>query len=227
MKYVLIIPARGGSKRLVNKNILPLNGIPLFAHSIIYAQQYLPNSLIWVSTDSEEIKKVSLEYGVGVIDRPEEFSTDTATTASVLEHASAYIKAQGVDYDYMIHLQPTQPVRPKYHMKEAMDLIDKNGYEALVSFSPILLKMCKVQNDKLIPWNYYFGQRSQDMEPLYYENGLLYITARSFIDQSIIFPENTYPFILDDQFKVIDIDTKKDFEEAEYYIDRYSKEGLI
>ena len=71
-KTIAIIPARGGSKRLPNKNILSLGGIPLIAHSILYAQK---NSTIidaiYVSTDDEAIKKIALEYGAKVIDRPE------------------------------------------------------------------------------------------------------------------------------------------------------------
>ncbi|MFT5251342.1 MAG: CMP-N-acetylneuraminic acid synthetase, partial [Flavobacteriales bacterium] len=77
MKTIAIIPARGGSKRLPNKNVLGLGGIPLIAHSILYAQE---NSAIidavYVSTDDETINEIAFEYGAQVIVRPESLSCD-------------------------------------------------------------------------------------------------------------------------------------------------------
>ena len=87
-KTIAIIPARGGSKRLPGKNILPLGGMPLLAHSIIYAKS---NSDIidevFVSTDDEQIKEVALAYGAKVIDRPQSISGDLEPTISSLQHA--------------------------------------------------------------------------------------------------------------------------------------------
>ena len=86
MRTIAIIPARGGSKRLPNKNIKMLNGIPLIAHSINYARA---NSNIidevYVTTDNDAIKKVALNYGAKVIDRPKELSGDLEPTISVLD----------------------------------------------------------------------------------------------------------------------------------------------
>ena len=85
MKNIAIIPARGGSKRLPNKNSLLLDGIPLIAHSIMYA---LNNKSIidavFVSTDDEKIKEIALKYGAQVIERPTELSGDLEPTVSAL-----------------------------------------------------------------------------------------------------------------------------------------------
>ena len=81
MKNIAVIPARGGSKRLPNKNILQLNGLPLLAHSIIYAQNN-PSIIdsIYVSTDDPQIKEIALKFGAKVIDRPAELSGDLEPT---------------------------------------------------------------------------------------------------------------------------------------------------
>ena len=95
MKNVAIIPARGGSKRLPNKNILLFDGIPLLAHSILYAQKNLSIiDDIFVTTDSPEIKRVALEYGAKVIDRPDSISGDFEPTISALKHVVQLLENQ-------------------------------------------------------------------------------------------------------------------------------------
>jgi len=86
-KTIAIIPARGGSKRLPKKNILTLGEIPLMAHSILYAKKHNFIEEVYVSTDDAAIKKVALNYGAKVIDRPAALSGDFEPTASALKHA--------------------------------------------------------------------------------------------------------------------------------------------
>ena len=88
MKYVVLIPARGGSKRFPGKNLYPLCGMPLLAHSILYSQRVLPDVEVYVSTDNEEIAAVAREYGAGVIERPAELSGDLCPTDLALQHAA-------------------------------------------------------------------------------------------------------------------------------------------
>ena len=97
MKNIAIIPARGGSKRLPNKNVLLLDGIPLIAHSIMYAQQNANLiDAIFVSTDDEKIKEIALKYGAQVIERPKELSGDLEQTVSALKHfLESIIKPEG------------------------------------------------------------------------------------------------------------------------------------
>ena len=83
-------------------------------------------------------------------------------------------------------------------------------------------KLGKIIANKFIPYNYKIGQRSQDLEPLFFENGLLYITKATLIKKGIIISENGYPLLLDHIFGKVDIDTLEDFEYAEYLIKRES-----
>lgn len=219
MKFIALIPARGGSKRLPRKNILSLAGEPLIAHSIKFAKA---NDVpVFVSTDDEEIKAVSLEYKANVINRPAELASDYATTAEVLKHAAEYIMTKGVEFDYIITLQATNPLRPDNMLKEAMDIVEKEHPESLMTVNPILRKQGRIIDNQFVPVNYHFGQRSQDMEMWYYENGLLYMTSKETCLKNRVITNNAYPLIVDHIFGEIDIDTIDDFRKAEYFLYRH------
>ena len=220
MKYVALIPARGGSKRLPRKNILPIANKPLIAHSISFAKDAkIP---VYVSTDDEEITQISHIYGAEVITRPAELSTDNATTAQALQHAAEWLIENKVDFDYIILLQPTNPLRPASLIDELIDVCDKNQPSSLMCVSPILCKQGRIVNDQFPPVNYYFGQRSQDMEVWYYENGLIYATRKDVCLEGCVMTEDAYPLVCDHIFGEIDIDTLDDFEKAEYFMDKRS-----
>ena len=216
MKYVALIPARGGSKRLPRKNILPLAGKPLIAHSIEYAKnEGIP---VYVSTDDAEIKKVALQYRAEVIDRPAEFASDLATTGSVMKHAAEYLITKDVEFDYIILLQATNPLRPVGLIQEAIEIVEKERPNSLMGVNPILRKQGRIVDNRFEPVNYHFGQRSQDMEVWYYENGLLYLTSKEKCLESVVITKDARPLIVNHIYGEIDIDTIDDFRKAEYFM---------
>ncbi len=215
MKNIAIIPARGGSKRLPNKNILLLDSIPLLAHSILYAQKNLNIiDTVFVSTENEKIKEIALQYGAKVIYRPRELAGDLESTVSALQHCLQAIN--DTEIDNVILLQPTNPLRPESLLQEAYETYQKNKCDSLFTVTRNHQKLGKINNDKFIPLNYKIGQRSQDIEPLFFENGLLYITNSKSIKKGEIITENAFPFITNHIFTQVDIDTKEDFDYAEY-----------
>ena len=223
-KYITVIPARGGSKRFPGKNIHSLNGSPLICHSIEYS---LRNSNVvgtYVSTDAEDIKSISKSAGAEIIDRPEELAGDYATTASAMKHAVQNLMDNGVKFDFVVLLQATNPLRPKNLLKEAIDIIEQEKNDSLFTVNRSEKKLGKIIDGKFVPWNYKFGMRSQDMDPLYYENGLLYITSKELLLQEIIEGPTAYPMIVDHPFGEVDIDTIEDFHYAEYMINKYRGE---
>ena len=111
MEYITIIPARGGSKRFPGKNLYEFMGKPLIAHSIEYSMTCPSVHHTYVSTDDEKIKQVSLQFGAEVIDRPSELGSDYATSADVMKNAVEQMIAKGVDFDYVLLLQATNPLR--------------------------------------------------------------------------------------------------------------------
>lgn len=223
MKKIAIIPARGGSKRLPNKNVLSLGGIPLLAHSIIEAKKY-PAIIdeIYVSTDDSQIKDIALSYGAKVIDRPTRLSGDFEPTVSALKHVLESISDQ---VELVFLLQPTNPLRPDNLIAEAYDLFRKNNCDGLMTVSRNHQKFGKISDDKFLPFNYTIGQRSQDLEPLYFENGLLYIIPAELILQEKIMGNATFPMIVNHPFASVDIDTQEDFDFAEFTYQK-SKETI-
>jgi CMP-N-acetylneuraminic acid synthetase len=221
MKTIAIIPARGGSKRLPNKNILSLGGIPLIAHSILYAQQ---NSAIidaiYVSTDDAAIKKIALDYGAKVIDRPESLSGDLEPTVSALKQVLESIEGA---VENVILLQATNPLRPQNVLAAAFEVYRKGNYDSLFTVSRNHHKLGTIEENQFHPFNYTFGQRSQDLEPLFFENGLLYISKASLILQEIIISEKAFPFEVNSIFAKVDIDTQEDFDFAEYLFNKGSR----
>ncbi|MEM9679479.1 MAG: acylneuraminate cytidylyltransferase family protein [Bacteroidota bacterium] len=219
MNNVIIIPARGGSKRLPGKHLLDLNDLPLMAHSIIYAKA---NSAIaediYVSTEDPDIKSMALSYGVKVIDRPHELADDHASTVSVLKHALTVLPKA---YNNIILLQATNPLRPESLLSEAYSQFVSHGSDSLMTVSTHRKKLGKIVEGHFSPYNYVMGQRSQDMEPLYYENGLLYITSSELIMKDKILGDNNHAFVVDHPYSKVDIDTLEDMKYAQFVIENH------
>jgi len=224
MRFISIIPARGGSKRFPGKNTRVLSGKPLICHSIDYSLENAKIEETYVSTDADDIKQISRKAGAVVIDRPAEFAGDHATTASAMKHAVQYLMNKGVEFDYVVLLQATNPLRPKYLLGDAIDIIEKGRYSSLFAVSRSEKKLGKIIDGKFVPWNYTFGMRSQDMEPLYYENGLLYITSKELLLQETIEGKDAFPMVVDHPYGEVDIDTVEDFHYAEYILSQYKDE---
>ncbi|GAA4772158.1 MULTISPECIES: cytidylyltransferase domain-containing protein [Flavobacterium] len=216
-KTIAIIPARGGSKRLPGKNIKLLGDLPLLVHSIRYAQQHEFIDAVYVSTDDAAIKNVTLTYGAKVVDRPENLSGDFEPTVSALKHV---LEVVGAGVENVILLQVTNPLRPDTLLKQAFLKYKEGEYDSLFTVTRNHQKFGKIANDKFIPFNYEIGQRSQDLEPLYYENGLLYITKASVILQNEIITKEAFPLEVNHPFADVDIDTQEDFDYAEFLLNK-------
>lgn len=217
---IVIIPARGGSKRFLNKNTALLGGIPLLVHSINYAKAYNIDKII-VTTNDPDIKEIALKNGVEVVDRPEELSGDLASTVSALKHVLETIKNT---FENVILLQPTNPLRPATLLSKVYKIFTKGNYDSLITVTRNNDKLGRITNTKFIPFNYKQGQRSQDLEPLYAENGLLYITKAHLILEGKIVGEHNIPFIIDHPYANIDIDTEEDLKFATYILENHPNE---
>ena len=213
MKTIAIIPARGGSKRLPQKNIKLLDGLPLIAHSILFAKANLDIiDDIYVSTDDEKIKEIALQYGAKVIDRPAELSGDLEPTVSALKQVLSMVE----NVENVVLLQATNPLRPVSLLKEAFEIFQNENCDSLFTVTRNHQKFGKIFNDKFLPFNYEIGQRSQDLEPLYFENGLLYISKAKLILENSIISEKAFPLQVNHPFATVDIDTQEDFDYAAF-----------
>src|SRR3989344_7970299 len=137
MKILGVITARGGSKSINKKNIKALLEKPLIVYTIEAAKKSGVFDRIIVSTDNDEIAEVCKEHGVEVpFTRPAELAGDTTPHLPVMQHAVSWLREkEGYEPDYVMILQPTSPLRQPFHLKEAIEILKKEGADSLVSVS--------------------------------------------------------------------------------------------
>jgi len=221
MNYQVIIPARGGSKRLPGKNIMDLGGIPLICHSIRYAKKHTPISSIYVNTDDPEISKIAESEGVKITIREQGLGSDTTTTLEVLQSQLNWFKNRSIPCDAMILLQPTNPLRPDFLLKKAIEKFEESHRGSLASFSVLNRKFGKIENNHFIPQNYQPGQRMQDISPSYFENGLIYITRSDIIQEGSVISQDVFPLVIDHPYASVDIDELEDLHYASFVLKNF------
>ena len=222
-KFLAIIPARGGSKRLPHKNILPLNNKPLIAWSIEASLNSELLDFTVVTTDSEEISDISQKYSVHIIPRPKELSADTSTTIDVVLHTLSKLKE---NFDYIVLLQPTSPLRTTKHINEAIDFLLDKSADAVVSVcemdhSPLWANKLDENSSMKDFFNKDISnKRSQDLATYYRINGAIYIcdVKKLLEEKSFFLKENIYAYKMDKKASV-DIDEEIDFKLAELLFD--------
>lgn len=179
MKILVIIPARGGSKGIPHKNIRPLGGLPVLAHTIRAAREARSIDRIVVSTDDDAIARVARQYGAEVVHRPPELSTDTAPSESALEHALDYLQAHdGYAPDLVVFLQATSPLRRPGDVQAAIEHLLRQDADSLLSATPFEGFIWKLSGDRLTPVNYdpLHRPRRQELDGVFLqENGSIYI----------------------------------------------------
>lgn len=127
MKILYIIPARGGSKGLPNKNIKILNGKPLIHYSIDFARQFTNDENICVSTDDDDIIRCVEESNLNIhFKRPDKLASDSASSRDVIIHAINYYESIGKYFDLVVLLQPTSPFRKVDDLKKMLDIWNQN-----------------------------------------------------------------------------------------------------
>ena len=215
MDYKIIIPARANSKRLPGKNMRTLGGKPLIQHSIDFALNHFSEDSIWVNSDDKQIIKFAKGKGIKTLLRPDDLGTDNISTVEVLKFHVNYFKEQNIDCDAIILLQPTNPFREDDLLKKAINSFQNAERNSLATFSVSEKKLGIIKNDFFKPTNYVPGQRSQDLEKSYFENGLLYITKCDSILEGKVITEDVYPIICNTLEAKVDIDYLEDFVFAE------------
>ncbi|MDQ7047920.1 MAG: acylneuraminate cytidylyltransferase family protein [Sulfurovum sp.] len=193
--FLAIIPARGGSKRLPRKNVLDLAGKPLIAWTIKAGLKSKYIDKVIVTSDDDEILDIAKQFGSGTIKRPDELANDTATSFDAIKHTIENTE----DYDYIILLQPTSPLRTSIHIDEAIEEVENKQADAIISVtemdhSPLWSNTLPDDgNIKDFIRNEVKNKRSQDLETYYRLNGAIYICNTDILlDEKKFFYQRSY-----------------------------------
>jgi len=217
-KILAVIPARSGSKGIPEKNIIDINGRPLIDFTIKEALISKHIDRIIVSTDSEKIADISRRCGADVpFLRPSNLAEDHSKTIDVLIHLIKELSKLGNSYDYLILLQPTQPLRKAFHIDKAIEMALDNGYKSLLSVSivddhPILIRTINSQGQMENLLNISSNVRRQDFPMFYKVNGAIYINKidENFTSETSL-NDNTHAYIIEKKYD-LDIDEPFDLE---------------
>lgn len=227
MKILVTICARQGSKRVKNKNIREISGKPLIAHTIETAKKWAKADKIIVSTDSEEIAKISKNYGAKIpFLRPEKLSNDTAPKLPVIQHAVEYLKdVQGEEFDLVVDLDPTSPLRTVEDIENAYNIMldkkplnlfsvtpaKKNPYFNMVELNKKgYAYLCKNLENPVY--------RMQDSPKVYEMNASIYMfwTKDLFSIENVVGTKSAV-YVMPYE-RSIDIDSEFDFKIVEYFM---------
>ena len=222
---ISIIPARGGSKGLPGKNILPLCGKPMIAYTIEAAKQSKYIDHVIVSTDDQKIAEIALQYGAEVpFLRPDFLASDTAQAVDnyiyTIERLS---KEWNTPIEEFVVLQPTSPLRIAEDIDGAIEMFMEKKADSVISYTP---------EAHPVRWHKYLDENNafvdifdttianrQDLKTSYYPNGAVYVFRFSMIKERKYYTDKSYGFIMP-RVRSVDIDYKEDFDYVEFLMSR-------
>lgn len=197
MKIVAVIPARGGSKGIKNKNLKTLKKKPLIYWSIKSAKESKLIEDFFVSTEDKKIKSVALKHKCKVIDRPKNLSRDSSKTIEVIQHAIKITKA-----DVIICIQPTSPKRPKGIVDSCLKKYLKNKADTLATGRII----------HNFEWGKYNNLSRQKLKGWFWDDGSIYILKAKDILKNKWVGKKLYKYHLEKKYNLLEIDDLEDFE---------------
>ena len=222
---IAIIPARGGSKGLPGKNILPLCGKPMIAYTIEAAKQSRYIDHVIVSTDDSNIAEIAVKYGAEVpFLRPDYLASDTAQAVDnyiyTIERLS---KEWNKPIEEFVVLQPTSPLRLTEDIDGAIEMFYEKKADSVISYTkeahPVLWHKYLDENNAFVDIFDSTIANRQDLKTSYYPNGAVYVFRFSMIKERKYYTTKSYAYVMP-RNRSVDIDYKEDFEYVEFLMSR-------
>ena len=208
-----IILARGGSKGIVNKNIINFCGKPLLAWTIDQCLGAKKVSDVWVSSDDDKILQVAEKYGAQIIKRPIEISDDSSTSESAWQHAINHLNDNGVSVDIVLGPQVTSPLREVLDIDNAIDKFIEGNYDSMFAASiadDLFFWEELVTGITSINYDYKNRKRRQDLKEQIIENGSFYLFKPKVIKKNNNRFGGKIGYSKMDFFKMFEIDNPND-----------------
>jgi CMP-N,N'-diacetyllegionaminic acid synthase len=224
MKFLCVIPARGGSKGIKNKNIVKLKNKKLIEYTLQIANKIKSINKSILSSDSEKILSVAKKYkNISLHKRPEYLASDNALTIDTIRLLIKEEKKIGKNYDYVIILMATSPLRKLKHVKDCINLVKKKKPDSLVSVHSLgkplewlLEKSKKGFLNEFMGKGASFGNR-QNKKEYFFPNGAIFILSTKKINQNGYYFNRTIPYEMK-YFESLDIDHKEDLDLVKKFI---------
>ena len=220
---IAVVPARAGSKGVKNKNLRPVMGRPLVAHSIECGLACPSVDHVVLSTDGEEIARVGLECGAEApFLRPAELAEDTSAMLPVMQHAvEACEQLYQKPIDTLVLLHPTSPLRTVEDVEQCISLLRAGDCDAVISARPARRNPyfnMMVQDGQYARLVIRSGERvgrRQDAPSVYdLDTSVWAYSRRALMEERARIPEKTKIYVIPEE-RSIDLDTEFDFESLE------------
>ncbi len=224
-KPLCLIPARGGSKRFLRKNIALLGGKPLIAWTIKTAIDTGLFDHVWVTSEDKQILEIAEKWGSTTIQRSEDLAGDQVALEPVCHEALSVITQKHSGYSDLFLMLPTSPFRKKENILKAWKEYVANDADSLMSIvqydSPPQWSMFMEDGKWLEPydWEGFYSERQQIL-PLYHHDGAYFITnIGKFNETGLLMGPKTMPFTVS-QIESVDIDEPIDLAWAEFLLEQ-------
>jgi len=221
MRNLCIIPARGGSKRILRKNIKEFLNKPIIAYSIETALKSNLFNEVMVSTEDDEIANVAIKFGARVpFFRSTDSANDFSTVTHVLNEVIDHYQTIGQVFENACCLYATAPLTTIEHIKQGFEILVQKQRDTVIPITPFTFPIwrgLKTEDDEKVKmiWPEFLNSRSQDLQEVFHDAGQWYwFSVESFIKNKKLFNDNTCAIILD-QIEVQDIDNLTDWKIAE------------
>lgn len=220
-KVLAVIPARGGSKTLPNKNLAPIKGMPLVGWTIKAAQKVKQIDKVLVSTNNNKIRDFCKSQGAEVpFLRPAKYSGDSIHSVHVVIHALNWLKnKENYQPDVVLMLLPTSPTRKSVHVLESLNLYLESGADSVIGVCPTspIGSLRHIRDNRLEPVieqkNHNFQR--QDVDEIYAVNGAIYVSSpKTILEHESFHLPNSIPYVMPKE-NSIDVNTYEDLKLAE------------
>lgn len=229
-KLLAIIPARGGSKGVILKNIKPLAGKPLINYTIESAQQSQLIDKLILSSEDDNIIDVAKKTEVEIpFKRPDYLARDNSSSLEVVQHAIKHYENENLYFDAVLLLQPTTPFREKGFIDKAISKFLNGNYDALVSVRPVphqfnphwVLEPDKNDYLKISTGEDNMIKRRQELPKAFFRDGSIYITKTEIVKKGSLYGK-ALGYIQSESELFINIDSVKDWEKAEKLVKHFN-----
>jgi len=223
MRVLGLIPARGGSRRITNKNLAVLEGKTLVRRALETSIAAGCFATVGLSSEDPAILAEADGLPVELLERPPELATDTALTYDVVIHALSAL--DGTAFDAVAVVQCTSPFTAPEDLAGTVELLERTGAESAVSVTELESglhpwKLKRLEGDRLLPFIQDDEMKpSHELPPLWIRNGSVYVSRRSVIDGGRLVSDDVrgYPMPAE---RSLDIDTERDLEFARFLLER-------